>query len=231
MSEAKTLLGYVPDLLQALEDIRAEEDAARAEVKQIDEKIHETELALYRRREETRKPDRSRVLAEAALRGEPPPPEPEEPPGPAPAEIEATIRGLQAMRAGPLERIGLARDRLKAQTVLAFREGAERAAVDLLAAAQKVATLHAAIGAAHMVQVAAAPDKPEAVLVGRDWWELWIPTTEQLEALECTIHPHRQRQFLAGGDLQTLHLAASAAFDAARAEVSRRLGRWPLDRS
>jgi hypothetical protein len=231
MSEAKTLLEYVPDRLEGMERTKGEEDAARAEVRRIDGKILEAELALERRRAELVKPDRSRVLAAAMLAGEPPPSEPEEPPGPAVTDLEATVRGLREMRKPPQERIGLARAELRAQTIRAFREAAERAAPDLVEAAQRVENLHAQIGAAQrLVESSGAGQGPGAIVVGGDWWDLRIPSSEQIGALRRATAMKYSRPILVGGDRDGLNVAATAAFEKARAEVRRLVGRWPLDK-
>jgi hypothetical protein len=227
MSEAKTLLEYGPDLLEEMERIKAEENDARAEVAKIDSAIFAAELAESNRRAELVRPDRSRVLAEAALAGEAAPPEPEDPPGPPVAELQSTIRGLRAMRDEPEKRIEVARAALAGRCREAFKVAAQRAAVDYLDLADRLRKVHAEIAAA---QTMAGSDMT-AWVVGESWWKIAVPSSGQLRALDGKVNPHDHRGLLFGGHEDT-YLAAQAAFDAARSEVMRLLGgRWPLDKT
>ena len=227
---AKRLLEYVPERLEELERIQAEVDAHRAEQKRIDDKIQEAEIALMRRQAELAKPDRSHALAEAALRGDDPPKEPKDPPGVAPQELQDTIRGLTAMREVPAKQIEKARALLRERCIAAFREAAERAAADLVAAARRVEALHAEIGAAQRLVESMGSGHGAGIVVGADWFNLAIPSSEQIATLGPATKMNFFKPMLVGGYPEGLHNAATAAFQAARSEVTGRLGgRWPLD--
>ncbi len=231
MSEPKTLLEYVPELLEEMDRVKAEEDAAQAEDARIKATIAETELVLDRRERELVKPDRSAVLADAALRGVPPPPEPEDVPGPSLEDLRATIKGLQAKRAEPLARIENARADLHARTIHVFREAAERAAAEYVEHAKRLEALHAEIGAAQRLAEMLGPDATRHTVVGLDWWELHVPASDQLEAMRGALRTAHFRQVLAGGDRGAdAHRASFAAFQRAQAEMVQRFGRWPLEK-
>ncbi len=233
MSEVveKTLLGYVPELLDELERLKAEQEAARAELRRIDETEATAEAALSNRRAELVKPDRAKALAEAALTGEAAPPEPPDLPGVDPKDLEATIRGLQSMRDAPRKRIKELGAALRARTIQAFREAAERAAADLVPAAERVEALHTEISAAQCFVESVPGRTPSDTLVGEDWYHLNIPSSEQIKALHAATQILYFKPVLAGGDVPAAYKAAFAAFEAAKAEVRRRLGRWPLEPS
>lgn len=232
MSERKTLLGYVPDLLEDLERRQAAVQAAQAEAKQISEKIAQTEIALYARRAELVKPDRSRALAAAALAGATPPPEPQDPPGPRVEDLEDTIRGLKAMKADADKRAKDLQGEVGAAVLRLFPAAAERAAADYVKLGKALAEVHAAIGAAEQ-GARSAPGRPpwEGVIGGEDWHKLYVPITEQLEAFIPYIEPMRSVQVIAGGGPSESFKATGDAFAEAKAEIRRRLGgRWPFDR-
>lgn len=228
---ATTLLGYVKDLLEELERLQGEADAARDEERRIRTKLGEAELAIVKRRAELVRPDRSRVLAEAALAGAPTPPEPQDPPGPLVAELEATARGLKQLQAEAVKRREDRAADVRAALSRLFPVAAERAAVDYAKHAKALATLHAAIGAAQEGAQSVPGRTPwEGVFVGGDWTRLFVPISEQLEALRPYVRPHANVQVLAGGSIEECSNAARLAFERVRAEITRRLGRWPHDK-
>jgi hypothetical protein len=228
---ADTLLGYVPELLAEIERLQGEADAARDDERRIRTKIDEAELAIMKRRAELVRPDRSRVLAEAALAGAAPPPEPQDPPGAPIAELEATARGLKQLQAEAVKRREDRVADVRAALCRLFPLAAERAAVDYAKHAKAVANLHAAIGAAQEGAQAVPGRTPwEGVFVGGDWSRLFVPISEQLEALRPYVRPHANVQVLAGGSVEECGNAARQAFERVKAEITRRLGRWPHDK-
>ena len=230
-AEPTKLLEYVPELLGEMDRVKVEEDAARAELKRIDAKVAETEIALYARRAELRRPDRSGVLAGAALRGEPPPPEPKDPPGADPKDLEATIKGLQAMREEPKQRIAEARASMRALALRAFLQAVERAVPDYIWHARCLEALHAEIGTAQAVANSiGGGENMSLVFLGPDWWNLCIPSTDRLAAMQSETRTLYSRQVLAGGDKgEWAQKAAAAGLSRDRAEMTRRFGYWPLD--
>jgi hypothetical protein len=230
MSEATTLLEYVPEQILEIERLQAVEAAAVADVARIDKARREAEIAHYKRADECRKPDRSRVLAEAALRGEKPPPEPEDPPGAPVEDYAATVKGLEAMREEAGRAVNEARAAIRAAGINLFRSAAERAAADYLLHARALEASHAAIGAAQTALDNVGAGRGTDLLVGSNWSELKIPGSDQLGALKgANVTPYGFPT-IAGGDREACHKAIRLAHEKVRAGLSQRLGRFPLDR-
>ncbi len=230
----KALLDYVPELLDEMERIKASQDAARSELRRIDLEIERTGVALAARRRELTKADRSRALAEAALRGEALPPEPPDPPGIDPKVLEDALRGLRAMRETPAKEIEDTKVALRVACHRSVIEAVERAAADLVPAVRRVEELRALVGAAQRLVecTPTPPGRAPQIILGQDWFGLFcIPSVEGIEALGPATRKVQFRARLAGDDLEGEHKAATRAFEEAQREVRRRLGgTWPLDR-
>lgn len=226
----KGLLDYVPEAILELERLQAVEAAAVADVARINEARRAAELAHFNRQEELRKPDRSRVLAAAALRGEKAPPEPEDPPGAPVEDLAATVKGLEAMRDEAQKAINEARAAHRAAAINLFRTAAQAAAADYLLHARALEASHAAISAAQQALDSVGAGRGTDVLVGSNWAEFKVPGSDQLHALRGEQSVIYGWPVLAGGDRELCYKSAREAFDRVRAGLVERLGRFPLDR-
>ena len=222
-----TILDWAPEELEQVASLQKVEDDARELIRTLSGKIGNAEIAYFARTNELRKPDRAQVLAEAAVSGKPPPPEPKDPPGAPLSDLEATVRGLKAMRTKAEEQAIEAHGAVRSRIVATFRVAAERAADDYVEACERVARIHAAIGAAGQFLAGYGG----GTIVGDDWNQLDLPASDVLPALKRKGRDCYFRKVIAGGSPEVCSEASSAAFAKARTQVTRLLGgRWPFER-
>jgi hypothetical protein len=219
--------GYADGEMKALQAIRTEEVAARDEVQKLELLLDQTRADLIKRKGELQRADRSAVLAKAARAGKAAPPEPVDPPGPKVADLEATIAGLERMKAEAAEVQAKCVDRLRVVGDAMFLAVAERAAVDYVDLAEKLSDVHTLIGACQNGLNVAS----KKTIIGHDWHNLEVPHTTELKALKGLGRQLNWKVVLYGADPAWLFEQAGVAFGQVRGTITSTLGgRWPFDK-
>lgn len=122
---------------------------------------------------------------------------------------------------------------LRVGTIALFKACANRAAADYLERSRRLAEIHAAIGGVQQLLNGLGNSRagvtPE-VIVGPDWHDLTIPSSESIPALRGQGYDCWFKKRLAGGDEGVCRKAADAAFEAAQATIRGLVGEWPLSR-